>query len=642
MPFQLPDDITGLTAEQILEKLQALPADQLQKLLDDGLDEFNGLGLRDNPTREALDRGKELKPQLTYVSNALKAQKVQQAADAADAAALLEGVDTLNVTDPEPAPATDDTPTDPAPAATEPGDGTADAPLPVEVVPASASPSGKSPARAAAANSAPPTLPARRKSSYVANLTAAADVPGFALGQQLEGLDAVVQGIHSRFQGMQAAGVGRGAPGPRAHYPVASIRLGGWDEETIQRKDGSNDMLLPWIAQEHKLEGGSLTAAGGWCAPSQTLYDLCQYETVQGILDMPEMQITRGGIRWTPGPDFSDIYNTCGFHQTETQAEAGTAKTCCEVDCPEFDEIRLEVEGLCITSPLLTEVGYPELTRRFLEGALVAYEHKKNAFIINEIAAAAGTALTLTGTAPSTTWSINQLEMQAVGMRDRWRLAFDSSIEVVAPFWLKAAIRADWGMQAWPREASDAAINRWFADRNLAIQWVYDWQPLFNSGCNTVVPDTVDVLMYPAGSWTRGRANVINISAVYDTAGLTQNQYTALFVEEGILAVQRCLHTCRLRLQLCASGRVGAADSQLCASWFGDQDIATTAVAGAPGSFTPTGDIKPGDYWALVNASPAIVASPTTAWTTGQHIVLGDGDHAYWDGNSWELGDKPA
>jgi hypothetical protein len=34
-----------------------------------------------------------------------------------------------------------------------------------------------------------------------------------------------------------------------------------------------------------------------------------------------------------------------------------------------------------------------------------------------------------------------------------------------------------------------------------------------------------------------------------------------------------------------------------------------------------------------------ITATPTTAWTTGQHMVLGDTSHAYWNATTWTAGD---
>jgi hypothetical protein len=36
-----------------------------------------------------------------------------------------------------------------------------------------------------------------------------------------------------------------------------------------------------------------------------------------------------------------------------------------------------------------------------------------------------------------------------------------------------------------------------------------------------------------------------------------------------------------------------------------------------------------------------ITASPATAWTTGQYVVLGDATHAYWSGAAWTAGQAP-
>jgi len=65
--------------------------------------------------------------------------------------------------------------------------------------------------------------------------------------------------------------------------------------------------------------------------------------------------------------------------------------------------------------------------------------------------------------------------------------------------------------------------------------------------------------------------------------------------------------------------------------------LATGANAGSPGTFTPSGAVAPGSLTELQNGG--VVASPVTAWTTGQHVVLGDAAHAHWDADSWETGD---
>jgi hypothetical protein len=62
--------------------------------------------------------------------------------------------------------------------------------------------------------------------------------------------------------------------------------------------------------------------------------------------------------------------------------------------------------------------------------------------------------------------------------------------------------------------------------------------------------------------------------------------------------------------------------------------VATGATAGSPGSFTPDGSVTPANIAALAS----VVATPTSAWTTGQNVVLGDASTAHWDGDSWVSG----
>lgn len=64
---------------------------------------------------------------------------------------------------------------------------------------------------------------------------------------------------------------------------------------------------------------------------------------------------------------------------------------------------------------------------------------------------------------------------------------------------------------------------------------------------------------------------------------------------------------------------------------------ATGATSGAPGAFTPPGSFRPD---ALADMA-GIVASPLTAWTAGQFVMMQSGDSAYWDGDSWNAGVAP-
>jgi len=546
--FELPENLSALTPEE------------LQAKIDEGLDAWKALGISADSDEETIATGERLAPLITALRTEQRGREEAAATRRTRAEGLLQTMDTP--TEPEPVDPQD--PQTPEPVETVTPDEVIDTPEPVLA--------RTSPARRAAANSAPPAIPAT--TSMVASLTAAADVPGIPTGAPLEGLTAAAQAMVNRWKGFPTARIG-GAEGIRNRYGAAVIRKQGYGDLVAGVGPYDDYELIQRAGDEKRLPGGSLTAANtGWCSPSETLYDLCQYETVQGILDLPEIGIPRGGIRWTQGPDFGDIYTDCGFDFTESEWMAGTAqKTCCEVDCPPFDEIRADLIGLCVKAPLITPATYPELIRRFMEGALVAHQHKVNKYIIDQMKLAAGTP-SVADDANAVSLSLAGINYTALGMRYRYRMGDTTTIECVAPYWLKEMIREDLGMRQLSTDKSDAAINKWFSDRHLSVQWVFDLQDITVTNCLTTIPAAATVLMYPAGTWVKGSIDVINMDAVYDSTGLQSNTYTALFIEEGLLPVQRCTHTCAVSIPVCVSGRTAANDISECIA--------------APGATAPT------------------------------------------------------
>jgi hypothetical protein len=355
---------------------------------------------------------------------------------------------------------------------------------------------------------------------------------------------------------------------PMVKYPVAKFNVEYPEDLVIDR--GVDDMeVLANAAKESRLPGGSLTAAGGWCAPSETIYDFCEGETLDGLISLPEVNVKRGGINFTKGPQFSDFYgvpwtNGAGFLQTEADAIAGETKDCFDITCPPFTEVRLDAVGLCIRVPILTDAAYPELTRRVISGQMTAQQHRISANIISRIVTLTGAARTITGLGSTVSDSLEGLELLADERREQFRLGLSQSLEVLLPFWAKGMFRSDLARrQGVAAEAiSDAQINAHFTARNLAPQWLYNWQPLSGLAGAPVeeYPATYEALMYPAGTFVVGKADVINLSAVYDAASLEENLYTGLFTEQGILVAEMCYDSDRLTLPVCNAGRVGAAD----------------------------------------------------------------------------------
>lgn len=353
-----------------------------------------------------------------------------------------------------------------------------------------------------------------------------------------------------------------------------------FEDDLLQRPEGDDDVLVSHAADTSRLPGGGLTAAAGWCAPSQVVYDLCELETDDGLIDLPEVQITRGGIRFTPGPDFASIFGGSGyFHQTEAQVIAGTVKPCMTITCPSFTDIRLEVEGVCITGSILQRRGYPELVERFIRGAMVAHVHKLNAFVIAQLVAGS-TAVTVGVDIPldltATSNLLGGIEMQIEDIRYRNRLGFGAMVEIVLPHWARPVLRADLARRQGLAEydVSDARVDAWIAQRGGRVQYVYDWQDAFSGLAAgpggavplTLWPNTIQFLAYPAGTWLRGSDDTIRLETIYDSTKLSTNEYTALFTEEGVLVAQVCNGGSRVvTTPFCPSGVTAAPVAFVCA-----------------------------------------------------------------------------
>ena len=102
---------------------------------------------------------------------------------------------------------------------------------------------------------------------------------------------------------------------------------------------------------------------------------------------------------------------------------------------------------------------------------------------------------------------------------------------------------------------SDAQINGWLAERNINAQFVYNFHDLEGESTELLsYPDEVPFLLYAAGTWVRGSQDVITLDTVYDSQTLRQNDYTALFTEEGYLVAQRGHDSRFVTVPVCPSG----------------------------------------------------------------------------------------
>lgn len=332
-------------------------------------------------------------------------------------------------------------------------------------------------------------------------------------------------------------------------------------ESAVSEKRLTGGSLVAALEAEVK-QTGNLVAATGWCAPSETIYDLCEQESLDGLLAVPEVTADRGGfnIPIGGGIDFSTIFTSIGnagdTHLTEAEVAIPTEKVCTEIPCPEFEDIRLGVDYVCLTGGLLQRRGYPEVVQRFSRGAMIALAHKINQQVIAGIEAGSvdgGTMEDCLGAGGDD--ALGSLLSAGEAAREdilyRARMPFATSMEMILPHWVIPQLRAAAARRRGVFEmmVSDAELLSFFTARRLVPRFVYDWQDAFSDGGvggmgglvpRTALPTEVRFIMYPAGTWLKATADVVNLDTIYDSTLLTTNQYTAIFVEDGWAVMQMC------------------------------------------------------------------------------------------------------
>ena len=448
-------------------------------------------------------------------------------------------------------------------------------------------------------------------------MRAAADVPSFQTGQELttfadaaKALSAVVDrqpqvtASRTRMSGGKRPVTTYDPQGRRLtmthfnrHHGVQFVRQ--FPEQLRVSDDGGNGYTIAeFAASERRLSGGSLltsaservkvqgraiTAAAAWCAPSEVIYELCELETLDGMLSVPELQTSRGGwqIPIDGGPNFATIWNGIGnagdTHLTETEVENDVAKVCTEIPCPDFEDIRLGVDYVCLTGGLLQRRGYPEIVARFSRGAMIALAHKINMGVIATMVAASGPATVIpqvvTGDDAASAL-LSGVELAIVDTKYRNRMSFAATIEVVMPMWFLAQIRAALARRRGVAMLSvtDAEILDWFAIRRAVPQFVYDWQDAFSGGgAGTpggatpleALPTSGQFLTYPAGTWVKAVQDVVSLDTIYDSTNLQTNQYTAIFAEDGWAMLQMCPDSRLYEVTLDPSGVVACCPPEL-------------------------------------------------------------------------------
>lgn len=161
--------------------------------------------------------------------------------------------------------------------------------------------------------------PARRSP---VSITAAADLPGVATGATID-LTQVAVSMHDKARALSDHS-GK-IPIARFTNPMPAAQM-------ITESMSASAMLdvIDAAAAAFSWQGNALAAAGGWCVPSQNMYDLLELDGATGLLQLPAIGIERGGIN-VPSYIGIDAADGALWSWTEDQ-DNGTALVFTDID----------------------------------------------------------------------------------------------------------------------------------------------------------------------------------------------------------------------------------------------------------------------------------------------------------------------
>ncbi len=388
-------------------------------------------------------------------------------------------------------------------------------------------------------------------------VTASVDIPGVAHGGELSNLASVADVVARKAKSMP---VTRGNPNMQLVASVRNEFAHTLDDHTPPAKV---EELFRFLTHRDGMDAEALVAAGGWCAPSEIRYDFFNISCSSGMIDLPTFGVTRGGVQFPVSPSLADAVDSIAFAPfaetlsvtsvpwlwTEADdiaaATGSPTKPCLRVPCPDFDEARLDVYGICLTAGNLANDAYPEATANTLKLLMAAHDHAVNANLIAQMLTLSTAAISISGGAATDAAApriFNAAALAAVDTRERYGMCIDDVLEIVLPQWVREVIRADLAWKAGVEllAVSNGEIDAFFLARNVRPQWVDDWQvrgasQFGNATAMTAWPTTVDFLMYPAGTFLHGNGMSLDLGVVRDSVLNETNDHTAAWSEEAHL-----------------------------------------------------------------------------------------------------------
>lgn len=395
----------------------------------------------------------------------------------ADPAAPADGDSAAPEGDPAPAPAVD---ASPAPVADAPAAPVADA-APVDApavdpAPMPVAASAPAPRRAPLGTFAtgPQRPPAQDPATVIrGRVTAAGGARGFVQGQTIGSTAELAVAVTSQLQAMSSGG---GAPGEKVY--VANVTHEYPEERRLREKDWvGNFTKIERVCGQHEQ---ALTAAGGLCAPPQTLYDVQVLGSVaRPIRDaLARFAVDRGAIQFRPNSSAATALTTGTgtgvdtWTNSQDASASGDTKGCYIVDCPAIQSAEVQAIYLCLEFSNITARFDPETTAANVRQGLIAHARKAENELLRAMQATSK-VLSFAKVVGASRDILVALDRAVAYYRNRHRLDSSLSLDYLMPAWVLYMMRSDLARQMaagdWMSALalSDSMIMQWFRERGV-------------------------------------------------------------------------------------------------------------------------------------------------------------------------------
>jgi hypothetical protein len=226
----------------------------------------------------------------------------------------------------------------------------------------------------------------------------------------------------------------------------------------------------------------SLVAAGGLCAPLETLYDVDVIGSAARPIKaaLTGFQVERGGITYRPNTSAATAVHGAGqWTMEDDQANDGREKACYEVECPGLESEFVWAAYLCLQFSNITTRFDPETTASNIQQGAIAHARLADNLLLSKMAAESK-LLTSSRVIGATRDLLVNVDKVSAYYRNRHRIDENLPLMWVAPAWVKQLMRADLARQMaagdWAEALApaDSMINGWFSARGVTPVWHMD------------------------------------------------------------------------------------------------------------------------------------------------------------------------